>query len=466
MLQLLAAIGLVTLSIFVHELGHFLAARWRRLAVVRFSIIGLGNPIATWRWRGVEYCICWLPIGAYVMIPQLADLGALEGDLPPEQANLPPASFTSKTLVAIAGPAANLGLALVLACVVWQVGYLVPAEYNRTEIGDISREMVDSDGRTVPGPAAAADLRLGDVVQAIDGKAVSTFQDLVTGVLFGSQSDPDGRRYAILTIDRDGHVLTKKVYPVLVGIDRIRSIGVGPRSDLIVERVTPGSPAAEAGLLPGDQITAVDGSQLARREELREYFQKRAGAPSVLTLKRGPQTITATVRARPQKIQGQEIYLIGVLWKIETVLVRKNPLEQFADAYSQVFAALSSIVNVRSDIGVRHMSGIVGIVDNLQQAASAGVIPTLTFLILINISLATFNLLPLPVLDGGHVVIAAITKLRGRPINPQILFGTVKVCFLMLIGLIVYVSYNDIRRLVLGLAEEKAPAAAPAKPGK
>ena len=73
MLQLLLAIGLVTLSIFVHELGHFLAARWRGMAVPRFSIFGIGKPIVSWKWRGVEYCICWLPIGAYVMVPQLAD---------------------------------------------------------------------------------------------------------------------------------------------------------------------------------------------------------------------------------------------------------------------------------------------------------------------------------------------------------------------------------------------------------
>src|SRR3954470_20416995 len=127
MLQLLLAIAFVTFSIFIHELGHFLVARWRKLVVPRFSIFGIGNPIVSWKWRGVEYCICWLPIGAYVMIPQLSDLGNFEGEVPAEAAGLPPAGYLSKVLVALAGPAANVLLALVLACVVWFVGIKVSA---------------------------------------------------------------------------------------------------------------------------------------------------------------------------------------------------------------------------------------------------------------------------------------------------------------------------------------------------
>jgi regulator of sigma E protease len=113
---------------------------------------------------------------------------------------------------------------------------------------------------------------------------------------------------------------------------------------------------------------------------------------------------------------------------------------------------------------MRHMSGIVGIVDNLQQAASAGLIPMLAFLLVINISLAIFNLLPIPVLDGGHILIATLTKLRGRPPNPIWMQKTVAACFLMLVGLIVYVSYHDIRRAVHNHLDDEPASAAPAKP--
>ena len=112
------------------------------------------------------------------------------------------------------------------------------------------------------------------------------------------------------------------------------------------------------------------------------------------------------------------------------------------------------------------MSGIVGIVDNLQQVATFGIIPALAFLIAINVSLAIFNLLPIPVLDGGHVLFATIARLRGRPLNPVWMQNTVAACFVLLIGLIVYVSYNDIRRLIQYRFDESPAQAAPADPAK
>jgi regulator of sigma E protease len=466
MTHLLLAIGLVTLSIFVHELGHFLAARWRGMAVLRFSLFGIGKPIRSWKWRGVEYCVCWLPIGAYVMVPQLSDLGDFEGDVPEAAKQLPPASYPSKVLVAVAGPAANLLFALLLACVVWTAGVTIPAEINRTEIGEIAREMRTSDGQTIPGPAWAAGLRPGDIIRRIDGKPVENFQDIINGIIFGGQVAPDGRRMASLTIERGGQTRVVPVYPALIGPEGVRAIGIGPRSDLLVDRVAPDSAAAQAGLQPGDRIVAVDGRPLARRDELREHFQKKHSEPSTLTIRRDGRELTVSLQPRLQTLQGQTAYLIGVTWRIETIVVHPTPFAQIRDAVGQVYQTLASLLNRSSDIGVRHMSGIVGIVDNLQQVASAGLIPALVFLIAINVSLAIFNLLPIPVLDGGHVVIATIARLRGRPLNPVWLQNAVAVCFVMLIGLIVYVSYNDIRRLIQYRWEDRPAQAAPARPAE
>ena len=463
MLQLLLAIAFVTFSIFIHELGHFLVARWRKLVVPRFSIFGIGNPIVSWKWRGVEYCICWLPIGAYVMIPQLSDLGSFEGEVPSEAAHLPPAGYSSKVLVALAGPAANFVLAFVLACVVWFVGIKVSADYNRTEIGEVAPTLETSEGKVIPGPAAAAGLQLGDVIRKIDGKSVENYQDVFTAILFGTGISADGRRVATITFDRDGTTLTRQVFPELVGTEALRSIGIEPRSDLVVEKVAPDSAAAKAGLLPGDHIVAVDGVKLSRREELRQHFQKKNAEPSSLELKRGKEKIMTSLQPNLETIEGQKVFLIGVTWKIETVTLHKNPFQQIGDACLQVYQTLSSLLNRHSDIGVRHMSGIVGIVDNLQMAASAGIIPALAFLIVINISLGIANLLPIPVLDGGHIAIATLGKLRGKPISPAFLQSAVTLCFFMLIGLIIYVSYHDIRRAIQNHTEEDVPTQAPAK---
>jgi regulator of sigma E protease len=468
MLQLLLAIGLVTLSIFIHELGHFLAARWRGMAVPRFSIFGIGKPIVSWKWRGVEYCICWLPIGAYVMVPQLSDLGEFEGDVPEEAKNLPPAGYLSKVIVAVAGPAANFLFALALGCIVWAVGVRVPAEFSRTEIGEVAREVQTSDGRTVPGPAAAAGLQTGDIIRRIDGKPVASFHDIINAIVLGAQVAPDGRRVTEVTVERAGATLTRQVFPELTGSEGFRTIGIGPRSDLVVDRVNPDSPAAQAGLQPGDRIVAVDGRILSRRDELREHFQKKNAEPSQLRFQRDGRELSAALQPRQQVIEGQTLYLIGVTWRIETVVTHPTPLTQIGDAVTQVYQTLASLLNRQSDIGVRHMSGIVGIVDNLQQVATFGLIPALAFLIAINVSLAIFNLLPIPVLDGGHVVFATLAKLRGKPLNPVWMQSAVTACFVLLIGLIVYVSYNDIRRLIHYRFEDTpAPAApAPDKSGK
>jgi regulator of sigma E protease len=464
MSYLLLAIAFVSFSIFIHELGHFWVARRRKLVVPRFSIFGIGNPIVSKKWRGVEYCICWLPIGAYVMIPQLSDLGDFEGELPEEARGLPPADFTSKVLIAIAGPAANIGFAFLLACIVWIAGVQVPVEFNHTEVGEVAKELETSTGKIVPSPAASAGIMVGDVIREIDGKPVSNYQDIISAILFGARVTPDGRRVAQITLERDGAVISKQIFPELTGADGLRAIGISPRSDLVVGKVTVGSPAAQAGLLPGDRIIAVDGNPLSRRDELREHFQKKNNEPSVLTIKRGEKTLTSALQPRRETIEGQKAYLIGIAWKIETETVHKTPFAQFGETYQQMYQTVSSLLNRNSDIGVRHMSGIVGIVDNLQQAASVGLIPAFTFLVMINISLATFNLLPIPVLDGGHVVIATLTKLRGRPLSRVWMQNAVAACFILLIGLIFYVSYHDIRRAFLNHSEEKLPVPTSTKP--
>jgi regulator of sigma E protease len=463
MSPLLLALLFVTFSIFIHELGHFLVARWRGLVVPRFSIFGIGRPIFSWKWRGVEYCVCWLPIGAYVMVPQLSDLGEFEGEVPEEAAKLPPAGYLSKVLVAVAGPAANFVLALALACVVWITGVRVPVEFNRTEIGEVTPQITTTDGQNVRGPAAAAGLLPGDIIRKIDGSPVNNYQEVVTAILLGSRTTADGRRVTYVTVERHGELLTKEVFPELTGTEGLRTIGIGPRSDLVVDKVAPDSAAAAAGLLPGDRILAVDGTPLSRREELLAHFQKHNSRPSTLEYRRGDETRTVSLQPRQQTLDGRTLYLIGITWRLESVLVHKNPFVQIGEAVTQVYQTFASLLNRGSDIGVRHMSGIVGIVDNLQQVAAFGLIPAFSFLIAINVSLALANLLPIPVLDGGHILFATLAKLRGRPFSQALMQNTVAACFFMLIGLIVYVSYHDIRRAIQSRAADTPAQSAPAK---
>jgi regulator of sigma E protease len=309
---------------------------------------------------------------------------------------------------------------------------------------------------------------------------VDDFEDVIMGIVFGSDQTADGRRLSQVTVERNGALLTKPVYPELAGNDGLRSIGISPRADLVVDKLLPDLPAAKSGLQSGDAILAVDGIPLGNPSQLKAYFQTKYDTPATLTYKRGGTTGTVSVQPQPEtNAKGETVlyaraanlpkdtpnYRIGIQWKFDMVEVHQTPFDQVGRIVRQSYLTILSLINRKSDIGVRHMSGMVGMADNLQQAASVGIIPTLAFLVIINVSLAIFNLLPIPVLDGGHIVIATLTKIRRRAPSPALIQRTFTACFFLLIGLIVYVTYHDIVRVVQNRMDDSPPAA-PAKAGE
>lgn len=260
-------------SIFVHELGHFLAAKWRGLKVERFSI-GFGPRVFGWTGKdGVDYRISLLPLGGYVAIPELADMELIEGKsaqggagggAPSKQI-----SYTDKVIVFAAGAFFNVLFALVLACILWVVKSPSHEGYDSTEIGYVAETIEVEAGVTVPGPAWEAGLRPGDRILSLDGERVESFDKIVQGIALGTQRSEDGRPQATLLIERDNAVLEKKVFPRLVSHnprsgDFIRMIGIEPTNSVTVAPQE-NSPAALAGVRYGDRWT-----QVATGAELRE----------------------------------------------------------------------------------------------------------------------------------------------------------------------------------------------------
>lgn len=448
-------------SIFVHELGHFLVARRRGVHVERFSI-GFGPPIFSWHGRdGVEYRISWIPLGGYVLLPQLADLGAIEGKSDVNVEALPPISYTTRMLVFVAGAVFNLLFAFVLATVVWVIGQPESSDTATTRIGYITKTVTLPDGREVPSPALEAGLQVGDIVRAIDGTTVSNWRDMVYSIRLGSGQSADGQRTALFKVEREGRLVDVTVNPLLVGEERDRLVGISPGYELIAQRVVPGSIADRAGFKANDQILSFDGVPILSVGTYFDQLEKSRTRPAQITVKRGvgelATTVPITIPARPDAKPESNIGL-GLTTGFQ--LTHPTPFAQMSEHVTMTFRTLWSLLNPRSDIGLSKVSGPVGIVRIFHSAAEAGISISLVFAILVNVNLAIFNLLPLPVLDGGQMLFATIGKLRGRALPPNFVMAAQSAFGILLITMVLYVSFFDVRRWARDVKSDRAEAAA------
>lgn len=449
-------------SIFVHELGHFLAARRRGVHVERFSI-GFGPPIWSRRGRdGVEYRIAWFPLGGYVLLPQLADLGAIEGESRSDPAKLPPVSYATKMIVFVAGALFNVLFAFLLACAVWAMGQTESSDMLSTRIGFVSPTL-EIDGAKVPSPALQAGLRFGDVIKAIDGERVTEWGDIQNSLTLSSGRNRSGERQVIFTIERDGKLMDVTLYPRLVGDDKIRRVGVGPAYELIVHRVIPGSLAEKAGFLPSDEILRFGGEPIQNATTYRDHLEKNFAQPVTATVRRGDKEVALTLPPRPSQ---KEAATLGLELRTGTRTVHVSPLKQIGDVVTWTVKTIRSLISPSSDIGFSHMSGAVGIVRVLHSAAEAGIRAVFMITILLNVNLAIFNLLPLPILDGGQMLFATIARLRGRSLPVNFIAATQSVFLVLFVSLFLYVFVFDIRRWVRDVQSDREATrqAEPAKP--
>jgi regulator of sigma E protease len=460
-------------SIFVHELGHFLAARRRGVKVERFSI-GFGPKIFSWVGKdGVEYRLSWLPLGGYVALPQLADMSAIEGESSPEAAKLPPPSYSTKVIVFAAGAFFNILFALALATVLWGLGQQVAKEEQTNQVGVVLDQIELPNGQMVPGPAFAAGVKPGDIIRSVDGKAVSSLSDIGYLVALGSGRGTNYEPKVDLIVEREGQTLPITVFPQKIGSEKVREIGIEPSTQVYIGNVQSGSAAETAGLKANDLITHIDDEPVRYQSMIREHLRKTGGRPVQVTFVREGKTDTLT--ATPLKVTDPqtktEVYRLGVALRgeltIETVHIA--PWTQIERNATMTWRTFVSLVSPRSDIGLSKMSGPIGIAKQLHAFAQYDFRAVLWFAILINVNLAIFNLLPIPVLDGGHIFFATVAKLRGRALPPQFIAATQSTFMLILFSVMIYVSFFDVRRIARFHAEDKpapvqAAEPAPAKP--
>ncbi len=455
-------------SIFVHELGHFLAARWRGMHVERFAI-GFGPKIFSWRGKdGVEYCLCWLPLGGYVALPQLADMRAIEGETSAEVAKLPPPSYLSKVIVSAAGAVFNVIFAFLLACFIWIGGQEAPIDPQTNRIGVVLPEIESANGKMSPGPAFIAGLKQGDLVTAVDGKSVSSLSDIQSLIMLGSGRGPNGEPKVDLTVQRDSGETHIEVFPVFVSQEKIRDIGVELAGTVTINTVLDASPAMQAGLKPGDTITHLDGETVGYAGFVQRYLRTKQGAPVQVTIRRtdGVQTLLVTPRKMIDPETQLAVFRLGISLdaSIPTHLVHIPPWTQIRSHALGFYRTLESLLSPKSDVGLSKMSGPIGIAKGLHSLARFDFRLVLWFTILINVNLAIFNLMPIPVLDGGHILFATIGKLRGRALPIDFIATTQSIFIVILFSMIIYVSFFDVRRIVRDNHYEKPAKAAPTEP--
>jgi len=435
-------------SIFVHELGHFLAAKWRGLHIERFSI-GFGPKIFGWTRGGVDYRLSWLPLGGYVALPQLADMRGIEGETSQSAHSLPPISFTDKVIVSVAGAVFNIVFALVLATTLFFTGRYVYEDSASTTVGYLSETLSNTEGERVPAPAKSAGMQLGDKILSIDGTDVGDWPGIRQAIALSTGRTDKGERLIEFVVERGDKVKTLFVEPIISEGMKLRQVGLGPAHTVIVSALYPGSPATAAGMETGDVILSLDGKRIFSRSHYESQIEGNAGKALSVTLLRDGERVESTIT--PQEVvvwsDGRTETLSGIYaYDRNRELVHQPPLDQIGEVAATTWTTLSTLANRNSDIGISHMSGPVGIIRVIHTASQYSILDTLWIVIFINVSLAFFNLLPIPVLDGGHILFAAISKLRNKPINPNLLASLQGSFMILLFGMMIYVTFFDFSR--------------------
>lgn len=445
---ILLAVFFLCASIIIHELGHFLAARWRGLVVERFSI-GFGPRLFGWTRGGVDYRVSAIPLGGYVALPQLAGVRGVEGGKSDyDEGTLPPLSVGDKIIVSLAGPFFNVLFALFLGCIIWMTGRPVNASEQTTVIGYVAQELRASDDAAIPGPAWEAGIRPGDRIAAIDGREVSNWYGVAQAIATGSGQDLTGRRETTLSVERDGKSLAIVVSPVTSPESGLREIGVLPEMPAVVGDVFANSPAEKAGLRGGDVIEAVDGEKIFHILAAGRIIARMPPAPHLISIRRNGELMEMTLTPELVADGGtRQRPMIGVRWAPEgKVLVNENPLKLVSSVIYMTFDVLHALVNPRSDVSMSDMSGPVGITHALIASAKQSMALLLFFVLFININLAIVNLLPIPVLDGGHIAFAIFEKLTGKPLPQRLMAGSQVTFMALLLGLMAYITLHDIFR--------------------
>lgn len=437
------------LMILVHEWGHFLAARWRGLKIEKFYI-WFGKPIWKKTVNGVEYGLGTIPAGGFVALPQMAPMDAIEGGTGNSEP-LPPITPLDKIIVAFAGPLFSFGLAVVFAFLVFWAGKPQSLSHVTKTIGYVAEESA----------AAEAGLKPGDKILTVDGKEVQRFEGLVdsvrwaviasegTEILFEVDRPGEGVMTIPVKADKPAAGEEPSWWSGIFSRPALRQVGIIGRETPMVAAVQENSPAADAGIRKNDLVLEADGKEILSRVAFSDYLQTKPGEPVKLLLQRKGEPLEVTLNSRlpDKRPEDFERHMIGIAWDSKGLreLDHPTPSEQIRDALRLMGNTLSAIFSPKSEVGASHLSGPIGIFRIFYSLFqdSYGWQLVMWFSVVFNINLAVLNMLPFPVLDGGHITMAIAEMIRRKPLHPRMLELVQTGCALLLFGFMIFVSLKD-----------------------
>jgi regulator of sigma E protease len=412
--------------ILVHEYGHYAAAKLLGVRVEVFSI-GFGKRLIGFRRGETDYRISALPLGGYVK---------MSGENPMDTHTGDPAEFSShprwhRLIIAFAGPFANIVLAIGLLTAVFMFAYPEPMP---PIVGDVAASS----------PAARAGIKPGDRIVAIDGVQNPTWEDVGLRVMLNADQPVK------VTVQRGPESLTSIMTPIAVGPNRAGDAGLEPNVPVIVNEVRPDMPAAKAGLQPGDHIISVDGHRIFSLGALTEYLQTSKESPVELLVRRNGQEIKLNAAAVLDKTDNR--YRLGFSWEVPTQLVAlpfNMALQKSLETNKRYALLIVEIVErlVTRKVSIKQIDGPIGIARVSGQAAQMGVMAMLMLMALISLNLGIFNLFPIPIMDGGVILLLLIESVMRRDISLKVKERIYQVAFIFLIMFAAVVIVNDITKL-------------------
>jgi len=409
-------------AIFFHELGHYWVALKLGMKVEEFAI-GMGPKICSWKRNGIVYSLRWIPAGGFVKLPQMITSEALEGHA---DSQVPPAPPLHKIAVAVAGPLMNVIFAFVIATLIYFVG--LPTLVNPSYIGQMDPTS----------PEYKLGIREGDRVVAVNNTPVESWQDITFATI-------TARTNVMPVAIQRGNVTN--TYDLTASASDIggKWLNLEPREHPIIGSIEAGMPASKVDLQPGDRVLSVNNVPTPSQERMMEVISNSVNTPCQVVLLRKGEKRTVTITPIYDSVTGRPRIGVGFMPVYE--IKHPTPWAQVKLVADRTFGTISALIHSKqTGVKPKDLSGPVGILTMLAAWVNQDYRLALSFLVLLNINLAIINLLPIPVLDGGHITMAVIEKIRRRPLSPKFVEYITTGFALLLISFMLYITFFDVQR--------------------